>query len=50
MNQRNKARAREAAVVLMLILSTRTRVNALNKLEGYKEIEICTPEEVIEYG
>lgn len=29
-------------------LSTRTKVNALNKLEGYKEIEICTPEEVIE--
>jgi len=29
-------------------LATRTKVNGINKLEGYKEIEICTPEEVIE--
>lgn len=29
-------------------LNTRIKVNAINKLEGCKEIEICTPEEVIE--
>jgi predicted nucleic acid-binding protein len=30
-------------------LKTRLEVNGINKIEGYKEIEICTPEEVIEY-
>jgi len=30
----------------MVKLRTRTRVNAINRLNGYKEIEICTPEEV----
>jgi len=30
-------------------LMTRIKVNGINRLEGYKEIEICTPEEVIEY-
>lgn len=29
-------------------LKTRLEVNGINKIEGYKEIEICTPEEVIE--
>jgi predicted nucleic acid-binding protein len=28
-------------------LKTRIEVNGLNKLNGYKEIEFCTPEEVI---
>ena len=28
-------------------LRTRVGVNAINKLQGYKEIELCTPEEVI---
>ncbi len=27
-------------------LSTRRGANAINKLYGYREIEICTPEEV----
>lgn len=31
-------------------LKTRVEVNSINKLEGYHEIEICTPEEVIGYG
>ena len=30
-------------------LKTRLEVNGINKIEVYKEIEICTPEEVIEY-
>lgn len=30
-------------------LKTRLEVNGINKIEGYKEIEICSPEEVIEY-
>ncbi|ODS43119.1 MAG: hypothetical protein MSIBF_06225 [Candidatus Altiarchaeales archaeon IMC4] len=29
-------------------LKTRVEANAINQLEGYREIEICTPEEVIE--
>ncbi len=29
-------------------LKTRIMVNAVNKLMGYREIEICSPEEVIE--
>ena len=29
-------------------LKTRTMVNGVNKLEGYREIEICSPLEVIE--
>lgn len=28
---------------------TRVLVNALNQIRGYRSIEICTPEEVIEY-
>lgn len=32
----------------MVKLRTRLEVNGINKIEGYKEIEICTPEEVIE--
>ncbi len=28
-------------------LATRLKVNGVNKKEGYKEIEICTPQEVI---
>lgn len=28
-------------------LKTRLEVNGINKIEGYKEIEICTPQEVI---
>lgn len=28
-------------------LTTRLKVNGINKKEGYKEIEICTPQEVI---
>ena len=31
----------------MVKLRTRTTVNAINRLNGYKEIEICTPEEVV---
>lgn len=30
-------------------LKTRLEVNGINKIEGYKEIEICSPEEVVEY-
>ncbi|MDR4497902.1 MAG: PIN domain-containing protein [Candidatus Scalindua sp.] len=30
-------------------LKTRLAVNGINKIEGYKEIEICSPEEVTEY-
>lgn len=29
-------------------LKTRIEANAINRAEGYREIEICTPEEVIE--
>jgi hypothetical protein len=29
-------------------LKTRMEVNGINKVYGYKEIELCTPEEVIE--
>lgn len=29
-------------------LKTRIEANAINRVEGYREIEICTPEEVIE--
>ncbi len=29
-------------------LKTKLEVNGINKISGYKEIEICTPEEVIE--
>jgi len=29
-------------------LRTKLEVNGINKTQGYKEIEICTPEEVIE--
>ena len=28
-------------------LNTRLKVNGVNKKEGFKEIEICTPQEVI---
>jgi hypothetical protein len=28
-------------------LTTKLKVNGVNKKEGYKEIEICTPQEVI---
>lgn len=34
----------------MVKLKTRREVRAVNILEGYKEIEICTPLEVIENG
>jgi predicted nucleic acid-binding protein len=30
-------------------LRTRLAVNAISKVQGYKEIEICSPREVIEY-
>jgi len=29
-------------------LKTKIEANGVNKLLGYKEIEICTPEEVVE--
>jgi hypothetical protein len=29
-------------------LKTKVEVNGVNKLLGYKEVEICSPEEVIE--
>ena len=29
-------------------LKTRMKINGINKIYGYKEIELCTPEEVIE--
>ncbi len=28
-------------------LKTKLGVNGINRMEGYKEIEICTPEEMI---
>lgn len=31
-------------------LNTRIKANAIARLEGYKSIEICTPEEVIDEG
>ena len=31
-------------------LKTRVEANAINRVDGYREIEICTPEEVIENG
>lgn len=33
----------------MVKLKTRLEVNGINKIEGYKEIEICTPREVMDY-
>lgn len=29
-------------------LKTRMEINGINKIYGYKEIELCTPEEVID--
>lgn len=29
---------------------TRTLVNAVNQIHGYRTIDICTPEEVVDYG
>ena len=34
----------------MVKLRTRREVKAINIMEGYREIEICTPMEVIESG
>lgn len=30
-------------------LKTRMEINGINRIYGYKEIELCTPEEVIDY-
>ncbi len=34
----------------MVRLKTREGIEAVNKLHGYREIKIVTPEEVLEYG